>query len=137
MACRDNYHWPNFSMWAGLRKLDLQAWEVGGNYDAERINLRHIAHIPVIRLRSNSAMYLTVPEEAEWEHLCLECYSIMDLEFEDVTSFGKVSRKVLVRCCLAPVMRSTLQSRLDVIELFKCMHIAQNDSKVCKDHIQI
>ena len=54
-------------------------------------------------------MYVTVPEEAKWEHLSLECYSIMDLEFEDVTTFAQVSAMVSVRCCLGTVM-SPLQS---------------------------
>ncbi|CAL5220603.1 g2644 [Coccomyxa viridis] len=83
------YHWPNFTAWCGLQKLDLQAWELGGNHDAERLYLGNVAHIPVVRLRSNSTMYLTVPEEIKWKHLCLECYSMMDIEFEDVTTFGK------------------------------------------------
>ena len=56
-------------------------------------------------------MYLTVPEEIKWKHLCLECYSMMDIEFEDVTTFGKVSMRVLVRGCLEPIVRTALRNR--------------------------
>ena len=36
-------------------------------------------------------MFLTVPKQAKWEHLWLECRGVLDLVFEDVTTFAEVS----------------------------------------------
>ena len=108
LACRA-YHWPDFRIWAELYKLDLQAEELGGGNAAERLNLAGMAHIPVVRLRCTSTMYLSVPKQSKWEHLWLECSSIMDLDFEDVTTFGKVRTMFPGRSCLGSSMRTHVQ----------------------------
>ena len=50
-----------------------------------------LGHIPVVRLRSERGLVLQVPQQAAWKHLWLECAFTMDLEFEDVSTFGKAS----------------------------------------------
>ena len=53
----------------------------------------------MVRLKSFKAMHLTVPKAAKWEHLWLECNGFLDLRFEDVTTFGKVSSIVALGKC--------------------------------------
>ena len=99
LACRAN-SWPDFLLiWAGLQKLDLRVTAMGDCQAAERLNLDALAQIPVVRLRSSTAMYLAVPKAAKWEHLWLECNGFLDLRFEDVTTFGKVSLTVALGRC--------------------------------------
>ena len=91
LSC-SNDTWPIFvTSWAGLQKLDLQAAVLGGYEASSRCNLAAVAHIPVVRLKSSGAMQVTMPRQAKWKHLWLECTGILDIQFEDVTTFGKVT----------------------------------------------
>lgn len=55
----------------------------------QRLGLAVLAHIPVVRLKSERGMALRVPRQASWKHLSLECALTMDLDFEDIHTFGK------------------------------------------------
>ena len=80
--------WPAFILhWTRLQKLDLTAEEIGGA--SQRLGLAVLAHIPIVRLKSNRGMALRVPKQAAWKHLSLECALVMFLEFEDINTFGK------------------------------------------------
>ena len=57
----------------------------------ERLSLGAMAHIPILCLNSNLAMFLMVPRRAKWKHLWLECRGVLDLKFEDVTTFAQVT----------------------------------------------
>ena len=82
--------WPDFVLhWDRLQKLDLAATDIG--HGTQRLPLAVLAHIPVVRLRTERGLVLHVPKQAAWKHLWLECSSTMDLEFEDVSTFGKAS----------------------------------------------
>ena len=62
-----------------------------GAHNRQRLSLAAMAHIPVVRLTSNLAMFLTVPKRARWKHLWLECTGMLDLVFEDVNTFAQVT----------------------------------------------
>ena len=80
--------WPDFVVhWDRLQKLDLSAPEMG--LASSRLNLAVVGHIPVVRLKTQRNLALQVPKQASWKHLWLECKRTMDLEFEDISTFGK------------------------------------------------
>ena len=81
--------WPDFVLhWDCLQKLDLTALDIG--IASSRLPLAMLGHIPVVRLKSERGMVLKVPKQASWKHMWLECKLTMDLEFEDINTFGKV-----------------------------------------------
>ena len=59
-----------------------------------RLSLAAFGHIPVVRLKSERGLVLQVPKQAAWKHLWLERALAMDLEFEDISTFGKASSLV-------------------------------------------
>ena len=88
--------WPDFILhWTRLQKLDLAAEEIGEA--SQRLGLAALAHIPVVRLKSDRGMAVRVPKQAAWKQLSLECALTMDLEFEDINTFGKARSSL---CCV-------------------------------------
>ena len=80
--------WPAFVLhWDRLQKLDLTAEEIGTA--SKRLSLAPLGHIPVVRLKSERGLTLWVPKQASWKYLSLECKLTMDLDFEDISTFGK------------------------------------------------
>ena len=80
--------WPVFVLhWDRLQKLDLTAEEIGTG--SKRLSLAPLGHIPVVRLKSERGLTLWVPKQASWKYLSLECKLTMDLDFEDISTFGK------------------------------------------------
>lgn len=85
---RSQNKWPDFiTNWGGLQKLDLSVVSLGS---AARVSLDAIARIPIVRIKSQQGMNITVPKKALWKHLWLECSLTMDITFEDVNTFGMV-----------------------------------------------
>ena len=81
--------WPDFVLhWDRLQKLDLTAVDIGAG--SQRLSLAALGHIPIVRLKSERGLVLRVPKQASWKHLWLECRLTMDLEFEEINTFGKV-----------------------------------------------
>ena len=80
--------WPMFVLhWDRLQKLDLTAEEIGTA--SKRLSMAPLGHIRVVRLKSERGLTLWVPKQASWGYLSLECKLTMDLDFEDISTFGK------------------------------------------------
>ncbi|CAK0783485.1 hypothetical protein CVIRNUC_006684 [Coccomyxa viridis] len=73
--------------WDRLQKLDLTAEEIGTA--SKRLSMAPLGHIRVVRLKSERGLTLWVPKQASWGYLSLECKLTMDLDFEDISTFGK------------------------------------------------